>query len=153
MMKLRELRRQCERFTRKMLAQGADKDELVGLLLGSMMRVMRDSGVSRDMYMQACALLWENNNPTDVPVDEEEGRRAALQMVEELAASPASRWVGNKIVDGAWLQVCTRCGAREKLEIPLGIRSPADVPVGFDEKLFRWKRAFQIAHEGCAETS
>jgi hypothetical protein len=154
--KLRELRRQCERFTRKMLAQGANPDELAGLLLGSMMRVMRDGGVSRDMYMKACALLWENNNPTDVPVDDEEGLggvAAAARMVEALAASPASRWVGNKIVGNTWLQKCTRCGAQEKLEMPPNVRSPADVPAGFDEELFRWKRDFQIAHEGCAETS
>jgi len=72
-MTTRELRRQCERFTRRLLAEGANPDELVGLLLGSMMRVMRDRGVSRDLYMQACALLWENNSPTDVPVDEEGG--------------------------------------------------------------------------------
>ena len=52
-MKLRELRRQCERFTRRMLADGASPDELAGLLLGSLMRVMRNRGVSRDLYMQA----------------------------------------------------------------------------------------------------
>jgi hypothetical protein len=67
---IRELRRQCERFTARLLAEGANPDELAGLLLGSMMRVMRDSGISRELYMQACALMWENNNPTDVPVDQ-----------------------------------------------------------------------------------
>jgi hypothetical protein len=39
--KTRELRRRCER------------------------------GVTRDLYMQACALLWDNNNPTDIPVDQD----------------------------------------------------------------------------------
>jgi hypothetical protein len=66
----RELRRQCERFTARVIAEGANPDELAGLLIGSMMRVMRDRGVSRELYMQACALLWENNNPTDVPIDQ-----------------------------------------------------------------------------------
>ena len=69
-MTTRELRRQCERFTSRLLAEGANPDELVGLLLGSMMRVMRDRGVSRDLYMQASALLWDDNNPSDTPVDE-----------------------------------------------------------------------------------
>ena len=71
-MTLRELRRECEWFTRRMLADGAKQNELVGLLLGSMMRYMRDGGVTRDRYMQACALLWEVNNPTDEPVDDKE---------------------------------------------------------------------------------
>lgn len=71
-MKTRELRRQCERFTARMIAEDADPDELAGLLIGSLMRVMRDRGVSRDLYMQACAMLWENNNLTNVPVDQEE---------------------------------------------------------------------------------
>lgn len=71
-MKVRELRRQCERFTARMIAEGANPDELAGLLIGSLMRVMRDRGVSRDLYVQACALLWDNNNATDVPVDQEE---------------------------------------------------------------------------------
>ena len=65
-----ELRRQCERFTKRLLAEGANPDELVGLLLGSMMRVMRDRGVSRELYMEACVLLWNNNNPPDMPADE-----------------------------------------------------------------------------------
>lgn len=55
-----------------MIAEGANPDELAGLLIGSLMRVMRDRGVSRDLYMQACVMLWENNNPTDVPVDQDE---------------------------------------------------------------------------------
>lgn len=71
-MKVRELRRQCERFTAHMIAEGANPDELAGLLIGSLMRVMRDRGVSRDLYVQACALLWDNNNATDIPVDQEE---------------------------------------------------------------------------------
>lgn len=70
-MKTRELRRQCERFTARVIAEGANPDELAGLLIGSLMRVMRDRGVSRDLYMQACALLWENNSPANVPVDQE----------------------------------------------------------------------------------
>jgi hypothetical protein len=67
----RELRRQCEQFTARLITKGANPDELVGLLLGSMMRVMRDRGVTRDLYMEACALLWQNNNPTDAPLDQE----------------------------------------------------------------------------------
>ena len=70
-MPTRELRRQCERFTARLLAEGANPDELVGLLLGSMMRVMRDRGVSRELFMQASALLWDNNNPTDIPADQD----------------------------------------------------------------------------------
>ena len=71
-MKTRELRRQCERFTARLIAEGANPDELAGLLIGALMRVMRDRGVSRDLYMQGCALLWDNNNATDIPVDQEE---------------------------------------------------------------------------------
>lgn len=71
-MKTRELRRNCERFTARMITEGANPDELAGLLIGSHMRILRDRGVSRELYMQACALLWDNNNPTDVPVDQEE---------------------------------------------------------------------------------
>jgi len=55
-----------------MIAEGANPDELAGLLLGSLMRVMRDRGVTRDLYMEACALLWQNNSPTDIPVDQDE---------------------------------------------------------------------------------
>jgi hypothetical protein len=54
-----------------------------------------------------------------------------------------------------------RCGAEQTLELPAavvsafegGARGPAIaslVPSGFDEELFTWKRAFQLAHEGCA---
>jgi hypothetical protein len=76
-------------------------------------------------------------------------REEAARAVEILAASPASRWIGNKIIDGTWLQKCTRCGAEETLILPPDVHGPEDVPAGFDEKLFNWKRAFQIAHEGC----
>lgn len=68
-MTTRELRRNCERFTERMLSEGANPDELIGLLIGSMMRFMRDSGVSRELYMQGCAILWEDNNPADPPVE------------------------------------------------------------------------------------
>lgn len=78
-------------------------------------------------------------------------REEAAQALEILAASPAAEWIGNKIVKGSWLQKCTRCGAEETLEMPPNIHGPEDVPAGFDEKLFNWKRAFQIAHEGCTE--
>lgn len=70
-MRIRDLRRQCERFTARVIAEGANPDELAGLLIGAHMRVLRDRGVTRDLYMQACALLWDNNSPTNVPVDEE----------------------------------------------------------------------------------
>lgn len=69
-MTTRELRRQCERFTARMLADGANANELIGLLLGAMMRVLRDQGVSRDLYMRASALLWDDNNPSDTPVED-----------------------------------------------------------------------------------
>jgi hypothetical protein len=69
-MKTRELRRQCERFTKRMIAEGANPDELAGLLMGSMMRLMRDRGISRELYLQGCALLWDQNNPSDAPVED-----------------------------------------------------------------------------------
>lgn len=72
-MKIRELRRQCERFTARMIAEGADSYALAGLMIGSLMRVMRDRGVTRARYLEGCTLLWDNNTPSDVPVDEEEG--------------------------------------------------------------------------------
>lgn len=76
-----------------------------------------------------------------------------LRAIDELAASPAANWVGNKIVGDAWLQVCIRCGAEQRLELPPSICSPVDVPSGFDQELLRWKRDFQRAHEGCVEAS
>jgi hypothetical protein len=79
---------------------------------------------------------------------------ASIRALEELAAAPAAKWIGNKFVDGGakLLQKCTRCGAEQTLEMPRNIKGPADVPIGFDEKLYAWKRAFQIAHEGCVES-
>lgn len=78
-------------------------------------------------------------------MNREETRRA----VDVLSASPAAKWIGNKLVGGVLLQKCTRCGAEQSLELPPNIQAPTDVPPGFDEKLFAWKRDFQIAHEGC----
>jgi len=69
-MQIRELRRKCERFTSRLLAEGANPDALAGLLMGSMMRLMRDRGISRELYLQGCALLWDQNNPSDTPVED-----------------------------------------------------------------------------------
>lgn len=81
-------------------------------------------------------------------------REESIRALEELAAAPASKWIGNKFVDGGkLLQKCMRCGAEQTLTIPPNIKGPADVPRGFDEKLYTWKRAFQIAHEGCVESA
>jgi len=91
-------------------------------------------------------------------------RAEAMRALEELAASPAARWIGNKMLDGGTrlLQKCTRCGAEQILEMPPaavaafhgGARGDAlahQVPSDFDEKLYVWKRSFQITHEGCPE--
>ena len=91
-------------------------------------------------------------------------RDEAMRALEELASSPSAAWIGNKYLDGGMklLQKCTRCGAEQVLEMPhaavtayqSGARGDAlasQVPADFDAKLFLWKRAFQIAHEGCAE--
>ena len=76
----------------------------------------------------------------------------SLRALAELAASPAAKWIGNKLLaDGTLLVKCTRCGGEDKLKMPSNVRSPLDVPAGFDEKLFAFKRTFQIAHEKCAE--
>jgi hypothetical protein len=75
-------------------------------------------------------------------------RAEALHAMTTLAASPAAKWVGNKLVDGKLLVKCTRCGAEDTLLMPA---SPSVVPPGFDKKLFVWKRSFQIAHEACLE--
>jgi hypothetical protein len=71
-MNLRELRRQCERFTLRLVAEGANPEELAGLLIGAHMRFLRDRGVTREWYMEACALLWDKNNAPDTPVDVED---------------------------------------------------------------------------------
>lgn len=63
-------------------------------------------------------------------------REEAARAIEVLAASPASRWIGNKIIDGAWLQKCTCCGAEETLVLPPDVHGPEGVPAGLDEKLF-----------------
>jgi hypothetical protein len=78
-------------------------------------------------------------------------REESLRAMADLASSPAAGWIGNKFGDSMLFQKCMRCGAEESLKMPPNVRGPADVPAGFDEKLFAWKRAFQIAHEGCAE--
>lgn len=91
-------------------------------------------------------------------------REEVMRALEDLAASPAAAWIGNKYLDGGkrLLQKCTRCGAEQVLEMPStsvtaflnGARGDAlasQVPADFDAKLFLWKRAFQIAHEGCVE--
>lgn len=70
-MTVRELRRQCERFATRLVAEGANPDELAGLMIGALMRVMRDRGVDREMYLEACALIWDNNNKPDIPVDQD----------------------------------------------------------------------------------
>ena len=87
-----------------------------------------------------------------------------MRAIKELAASPATRWIRNKFIDGGskLIQKCTRCGVEEILEMPpstvaafqagsRGDALAAKVPPDFDEKLFTFKRAFQIAHEGCLE--
>jgi hypothetical protein len=82
-------------------------------------------------------------------------RQRSLRALEELAAAPAAKWIGNRFLDDdggtKLLQKCTRCGDEQVLEMPSNIKGPADVPIGFDEKLYAWKRAFQIAHEGCVK--
>jgi hypothetical protein len=80
-------------------------------------------------------------------------REQTLRALDQLAASPAARWIGNKLVGGVLLQKCTRCGAEQLLELPSSIRGPSDVPPGFDEKLYAWKRDFQVAHEDCKEAA
>lgn len=79
-------------------------------------------------------------------------REQSLRALAELAASPAAKWIGNKFeTDGTLLVKCTRCGAEDRIKMPTNIKSPLDVPAGFDEKLFAFKRGFQIAHESCTE--
>jgi hypothetical protein len=85
-------------------------------------------------------------------------REERLRALKELATSPAAAWIGNKIVDGTKiLQKRMRCGAEQEIELPRSVDilrgQPANVPVGLDEKLYAWKRSFQIAHEGCVETA
>jgi hypothetical protein len=88
----------------------------------------------------------------------------SIRAAETLGASPAAKWIGNKLDGTILLQKCTRCGAEEKMELPAsmlaafqgGIRGDAlasRVPPDFDEKLYEWKRVFQIAHEGCVENA
>jgi hypothetical protein len=78
-------------------------------------------------------------------------REETARAIKTLAASPAAKWIGNKVVGLTWIQRCTRCGAETTLDLPPNVYGPADVPPGYDEKLFAWKRDFQIAHEGCTE--
>ena len=89
-------------------------------------------------------------------------RNEAARTAEELGRSPAAKWIGNKLVDGALIQKCTRCGAEQALEMPIaamkafqsgarGDAVAARVPPDFDAKLYAWKRDFQRAHESCAE--
>lgn len=80
--------------------------------------------------------------------------KRSLLAVAELESSPASRWIGNRLTDDgrrrSWLQKCMRCGAEVTLSIPRSFDSP-EAADAFDERLFRWKRSFQIDHEGCVD--
>lgn len=87
-------------------------------------------------------------------------RDESLRAAEVLAASPATAWIGNRIDGDVLLQCCTRCGTKEQMKLPAGLLAAfqggkrgdalaAQVPEDFDAKLFAWKKAFQIAHEGC----
>jgi hypothetical protein len=91
-------------------------------------------------------------------------RDEAMCALETLAASPAAGWIGNKFIDGGskLLQKCMRCGAEQLFDMPpstvaafqSGARGDTlarKVPPDFDGKLFAFKRAFQIAHEGCLD--
>jgi hypothetical protein len=88
-----------------------------------------------------------------VPAEADVNREEGLRALATLAASPAARWIGNKLEGGMWFLKCLRCGSEASLKMPSNVRSPADVPMGFDEKLYVWKRDFQGAHESCAEVS
>lgn len=55
-----------------MIAAGADPGQLAGLMIGAHMRELRAQGVTKEMYLEACELLWNNDNPPDMPVDEDE---------------------------------------------------------------------------------
>jgi hypothetical protein len=90
-------------------------------------------------------------------------REESLRAMAELANAPAARWIGNRLDGTHLLQKCTRCGAEETLELPVGvlqqIRPDATfvnnallrqaVPATFDEQLYEWKKKFQVAHAGC----
>ena len=89
-------------------------------------------------------------------------REQTTRAAQALAASPAAKWIGNKLDGNSLLQKCTRCGAEEKMELPAGLlvafqggkrgdSLASQVPADFDAKLFAWKKAFQVAHEGCIE--
>jgi hypothetical protein len=88
--------------------------------------------------------------------------KETMRAAEVLSSSPTATWIGSRSSDDGTrlIQKCLRCGAEETLELPTaavvafqsGLRGAALahlVPPGFDEKLFVWKRAFQIVHEGC----
>lgn len=90
-------------------------------------------------------------------------REESLHAMEELANAPAAKWIGNKIDGTRLLQKCTRCGAEQTLELPVGVLQQMRpnvavvanaflrqaVPVGFDEQLYEWKKQFQATHAGC----
>ncbi len=50
-------------------------------------------------------------------------------------------------------QKCTRCKAVETMKLPkpaaILAQNPANVPSGFDEKLFDWMKKFQDHHKNC----
>jgi len=69
-MTVRELRRECERFSHQMMARGADPHQFAGLLIGAGMRALRAGRITKAQYLEACELLWDNNNAPDAPVDD-----------------------------------------------------------------------------------
>lgn len=79
-----------------------------------------------------------------------------MAAAQELATSPAARWVGTGVrPDGrAVIHKCMRCGVEDTLELPMpasALGDPSRVPVGFDEKVFAWARSFHKKHESCVE--
>jgi len=78
-------------------------------------------------------------------------REESLRAMGTLAASLATMWIGSKLEDDKMVVRCMRCGTEASFKLPPNLRGPADVPAGLDEELFSWRRAFQVAHEGCVE--
>jgi hypothetical protein len=60
------LKQRVTAFTdRLILVENQSAAHVCGLIVGALGRHLRATGVTREKFLEACALLWDNNNQPD----------------------------------------------------------------------------------------
>ncbi len=76
--------------------------------------------------------------------------REAAEASRKLAEHPATKWTQTRVDDRRMDKHCTRCGATESKDLPVGPGDgPEKVPLGFDEELHAWVVTFLDRHVSC----